>query len=90
MAIHKNFPADPYAILNPDQRWFPADELLREKSYQKLIPPLVDKIRREVKIFRDNQYAGASKTTISLLNYWFNTKKNINGKDFKLKLNIFF
>ena len=83
MAIHKNFPTNPYEILNPDQRWFPADELLREKSYQKLIPPLVDKIRREVKIFRDNQYSGASKTTISLLNYWFNTKKNINGLDFK-------
>ena len=83
MAIHKNFSKDPYDILNPEERWFPADEILREKGYQKLLPPLVDKIRKEVKKFRDNAYKGASVTSISLLNYWFQTRKNINGKDFK-------
>ena len=41
MALHKNFPKDPYAILNPEIRWFPADEDLREKGFDKLIPPLV-------------------------------------------------
>ena len=53
MAIHKNFSSNPFEILNPEERWFPADEILREKGYQKLLPPLVDKIRREVKKFRD-------------------------------------
>ena len=51
MAIHKNFPSNPFEVLNPEERWFPADEILREKGYQKLLPPLVDKIRREVKKF---------------------------------------
>jgi len=83
MAIHKNFSKNPYDILNPEERWFPADEILREKGYQKLLPPLVDKIRKEVKKFRDSGYKGASNTSISLLKYWFQTRKNINGQDFK-------
>ena len=83
MAIHKNFSSNPFEILNPEERWFPADEILREKGYQKLLPPLVDKIRREVKKFRDNNYEGASKTSKSLLKYWFQTKKNINGLNFQ-------
>jgi len=42
MALHKDFPKDPYAILDPNIRWFPADEDLREKgAIQKLLPPLV-------------------------------------------------
>ena len=32
MAIHKNFSKNPYDILNPEERWFPADETLREKG----------------------------------------------------------
>ena len=83
MAIHKNFSSNPFEILNPEERWFPADEILREKGYQKLLPPLVDKIRRDVKKFRDNNYEGASKTSKSLLKYWFQTKKNINGLNFQ-------
>ena len=82
MAIHKNFPSNPFEVLNPEERWFPADEILREKGYQKLLPPLVDKIRREVKKFRDNGYKGASQTSKSLLKYWFQTKKNLNGNNF--------
>ena len=31
MAIHKNFSSNPFEILNPEERWFPADEILREK-----------------------------------------------------------
>ena len=82
MAIHKNFSQNPFEILNPEERWFPADEILREKGYQKLLPPLVDKIRREVKKFRDDDYKGASQTSKSLLKYWFQTKKNLNGNEF--------
>jgi type III restriction enzyme len=72
MAIHPAFPASPYEILNPEHRWFPADEDLRESAYDKLVPPLVNKIRREVKTWRENQYEGASATSKALLNWWFN------------------
>ena len=27
MALHKDFPESPYAILDPTLRWFPADEV---------------------------------------------------------------
>ncbi|MBL8078401.1 MAG: DEAD/DEAH box helicase family protein [Anaerolineales bacterium] len=72
MAIHPSFPTSPYAVLNPEHRWFPADEDLRDSAYDKLVPPLVNKIRREVKTWRENQYEGASATSKALLNWWFN------------------
>jgi len=31
MALHKDFPQSPHAILDPGIRWFPADEALRER-----------------------------------------------------------
>ncbi|MDP2811258.1 MAG: hypothetical protein Q8O34_14030 [Rhodocyclaceae bacterium] len=65
MALHPDFPADPYAPLLPDQRWFPAAEELRASAYEKLLPPLVAKIREEVKTWRDAGYAGASETSRS-------------------------
>lgn len=48
MSLHPHFPASPYAPLVPDQRWFPADETLRGTAYEKLLPPLVAKVREEV------------------------------------------
>jgi len=72
MAIHPAFPTSPYEVLNPEHRWFPADEDLRDSSYDKLVPPFVNKIRREVKTWRENQYEGASGTSKALLNWWFN------------------
>ena len=33
------------AIPSPEVRWFPADEVLRESSYEKLLPPLVHQLR---------------------------------------------
>jgi len=72
MAIHPAFPTSPYEVLNPEHRWFPADEDLRDSSYDKLVPPFVNKIRREVKTWRENQYEGASATSKALLNWWFN------------------
>lgn len=39
MAIHPDFPQSPYDILEPEIRWFPADEELRETAYGKLITP---------------------------------------------------
>jgi type III restriction enzyme len=47
MAIHPDFPQSPHAILNPDIRWFPADDALRESSYEKLLPPLVHELRKK-------------------------------------------
>lgn len=72
MAIHPAFPTSPYEVLNPEHRWFPADEELRDSAYDKLVPPLVNKIRREVKTWREDQYEGASATSKALLNWWFN------------------
>lgn len=74
MALHANFPLSPYAILNPTMRWFPADEALRETSMDKLMPPLVSELRRKVKEWRDTGYRGATNTSCSLLNHWFNTQ----------------
>ncbi len=60
MALHPEFPKSPYAELLPDQRWFPAAEELRSTAYEKLLPPLVAKIRSEVTAWRNKGYAGAS------------------------------
>ena len=72
MALHPDFPDSPHAVLNPETRWFPADETLRGTSMDRLIPPLVAQLRRKVKEFRDGGYSGASDTSRSLLNWWFN------------------
>ena len=71
MALHPKFPDSPHAILAPDLRWFPAEGALRETGAEKLMPPLVAEIRRQVKAFRDAGYADASPTSRSLLNWWF-------------------
>ena len=60
MALHPDFPDSPHVILNPDIRWFPADEALRESSYEKLLPPLVHELRKKVKAWRDNGYEGTA------------------------------
>lgn len=71
MALHKDFPDSPYAVLDPEIRWFPADEALRESSFEKLMPPLVPELRKQVKVWRDSGYAKATGTSRSLLNWWF-------------------
>jgi type III restriction enzyme len=48
MGLNNNFPKSPYAILNPNIRWFPGDESLGEKGREKLLAPLVTKIRKEI------------------------------------------
>jgi len=74
VALHPDFPDSPHTILDPDIRWFPADEALRESSYEKLMPPLVHQLRKKVKDWRDSGYEGATDTSISLLNFWFGTE----------------
>jgi len=79
MALTKDFPDSPYELLDPKIRWFPADESLRETSSERLMPPLVTKIRERVHDFRENNYEGASNTSKALLNWWFKTDHPIPG-----------
>lgn len=81
MALHKDFPSDPHAILDPSVRWFPADEALRESSFAKLLPPLVSELRKKVKAWRDSNYEKATETSRSLLNWWFKTPHLIPKAD---------
>ena len=73
MALHPDFPDSPHAILDPSIRWFPADEALRASSFEKLLPPLVSELRKQVKAWRDSGYARATETSRSLLAWWFKT-----------------
>lgn len=57
MALHKDFPSSPYAILDPTVRWLPGDGAA---SPEKLLPLLVARLRRKVKEFRDSGYVGAA------------------------------
>ncbi len=71
MALHPDFPDSPHAVLDPKVRWVPTAETPRETRSKKLIPPLVPKLRRKVKTFRDSGYTDASPTSRSLLRWWF-------------------
>jgi len=81
MALHKDFPESPYAILNPELRWFPADEDLRDQGYDRLLPPLVATLRKRVKEWRDSGYEGTSATSAALLRWWFLTEHLMPGED---------
>jgi type III restriction enzyme len=70
MALHKDFPQSPHAILDPGIRWFPADESLRESSMEKLMQPLVSMLRKKVKEFRYSGYAGAADTSLERQSAW--------------------
>ena len=81
MALHPDFPTSPYAVLSPETRWFPADEALRGTAYEKLLPPLVAHIRREVADWRAAGYAGASETSRALLSWWFEREHLLEQAD---------
>jgi hypothetical protein len=81
MALHPNFPISPYNLLDPEVRWFPAAEEMRSTAYEKLLPPLVAKVREAVKSWRDSGYAGASETSRALLRWWFETDHLIHHAD---------
>ena len=81
MALHPDFPRSPYEILNPDLRWFPAAEELRETAREKLLPPLVERIREEVAQWRESGYQGASATSRALLEWWFTTDHLVEQVD---------
>ncbi|WP_449447767.1 DEAD/DEAH box helicase [Thermomonas brevis] len=81
MALHPDFPKSPYAIPRPNERWFPADEALRGTAYEKLLPPLVAKIRDEVSQWRESGYPGTSATSLALLRWWFQTPHMVEQAD---------
>jgi len=82
MALHKDFPKDPYEnFLDPSIRWFPADEDLRKEGYEKLLPPFVPELREKIAKWRKDNYKGASKTSKALLNWWFKEPHTIYTKD---------
>jgi type III restriction enzyme len=81
MALHKDFPKDKFAILDPAVRWFPADEALRERGYEKLLPLFVPELRKQVKAWRDKDYEGAGTTSRALLNWWFKSEHVVYGAD---------
>ena len=79
MALHPNFPQSPHEILDPSVRWFPADEAMRETGMDKLMPPLVPQLRREVAEWRESGYRDATDTSRSLLSWWFKTPHLMPG-----------
>lgn len=85
MALHPSFPRSPYAELLPEQRWFPAAEDMRDRAYEKLLPPLVAKIRKEVYAWRSSGYAGASATSRTLLKWWFEHEHLLEQADGSLQ-----
>jgi type III restriction enzyme len=81
VALHPDFPSSPYDILDPDHRWFPAAEELRSTAYERLLPPLVARIREEVNEWRAAGYPGASATSQALLRYWFENAHLLDEAD---------
>jgi type III restriction enzyme len=81
MSLHPQFPTSPYEPWLPEHRWFPADETLRSTAYEKLLPPLVAKIRAEVHAWRAAGYAGGSATSRALLRHWFESEHLLEQAD---------
>jgi type III restriction enzyme len=81
VALHPNFPRSPYVVPDPAQRWFPADETLRASAYEKLLAPLVAKVREEVSEWRAAGYADASATSRALLQWWFGRPHLVEAAD---------
>jgi len=65
--------SNPFEIIRPENRWAPSQGQLDalNNEYEKLLPPLVHKIRTAVSDWRENNYTGASLTSIQLLKFWF-------------------
>jgi len=77
---------NPFDILRPDQRWTPNKEHFDQvkNRYDKLLPPLVHKVRVAVEQWRDKNYAGATATSKALLKFWFD-KEHLNHKNEKFR-----
>lgn len=80
--------SDPFKILTPNERWAPTQGQMDafQNAYEKLLPPLVYKIRLAVAKWREEGYQGASDTSKSLMNFWF-TQEHVIGQS---KFSFFF
>ncbi len=67
---------DPFEIIPPENRWKPSKEQqeIFGEATEKLMPPLVPKIREAVYQWRLNNYKGATETSKQLLKFWFEQK----------------
>jgi type III restriction enzyme len=76
--------SNPFQILTPNERWSPAQTQIDafQNVYEKLLPPLVYKVRLAVAKWRDEGYKDASNTSKSLLNFWFNQEHLIGQNKF--------
>ncbi|MDD5579045.1 MAG: DEAD/DEAH box helicase family protein [Methylobacter sp.] len=76
--------SDPFKILPPNERWAPTQSQMDafQNAYEKLLPPLVYKIRLAVAKWREDNYQGASETSKSLLNFWFNQEHLLGQTQF--------
>jgi type III restriction enzyme len=79
--MHPDFPRDPHTIVDPALRWYPGDALLGSMGQERLLAPLVHKVREGVKEWRESGYAGASRTTRALLKYWFQRQHTVQRAD---------
>ncbi|GAA4090754.1 DEAD/DEAH box helicase family protein [Mucilaginibacter panaciglaebae] len=75
---------DPFKILSPNERWAPSKSQFDafQNAYEKLLPPLVFKIRLAVAKWREDNYHGSSETSKSLLNFWFSQEHLIGQNKF--------
>ena len=75
----------PFQILPPNERWAPEQNQLDavQNVYEKLLPPLVHKVRSAVADWRERDYHGASTTSRSLLRFWFEQEHHVNGTAFQ-------
>jgi type III restriction enzyme len=76
--------SDPFQIMTPQERWAPSQSQMDafQDAYEKLLPPLVSKIRLAVAKWREEDYQGASVTSKLLLNFWFNQEHLIGQNKF--------
>lgn len=76
---------DPFKILSPNERWAPSQSQIdaSQNAYEKLLPPLVYKVRLAVEKWRNDNYSDASETSRSLLNFWFNQEHFIGQNPFQ-------
>jgi type III restriction enzyme len=54
---------------------------MRDTAYEKLLPPLVAKVRQEAQAWRASGYKAASHTSKALLQWWFDTHHLIGQAD---------
>mgnify|MGYP001262318165 CR=1 FL=1 len=74
---------NPFQIIPPSERWAPTQSQMEGNAYEKLLPPLVYKIRLAVSKWRESNYQGASETSKALLNFWFHQEHLIGQKPFR-------